>query len=147
MGRLFIHVAAMALLAVLVSCYSYQEVPVERKFAAGAPDRMSSPAYRLSVKKYFARLRSFTPVAAINNRAVELAAQGRFGEAEILFREVVAEDAGEPAGYNNLGIVCEITGSRDEAFRMYMTALRLLPGNAAFKKNFSSFADHGNGTD
>jgi tetratricopeptide (TPR) repeat protein len=146
-GRLSMNIAAMALASLLVSCYSYQEVPVERKFAAGAPDRMSVPVYRLSVKKYFTRLRSFTPVAAINNRAVELAAQGRFGEAEILFREAVAEDAGEPAGYNNLGIVCEIAGRRDEAFRMYMTALRLLPGNAAFKKNFSSFADHGNGVD
>ncbi|MBP6993165.1 MAG: tetratricopeptide repeat protein [Spirochaetes bacterium] len=138
MRRSLIRVAAAAAVMAMTACYSYRAVPVERKYAAA---EAGAPVIRLSAQKYFTRMRSLSPVAAINNRAVELSAQGRFGEAEILFREVVAEDPREPAGYNNLGILCELSGRRDEAFRMYAAACRLRPGNAAFKRNFSSFAD------
>lgn len=139
MGRPLFNGAALLCMLFLVSCYSYQAVPAERTYDTGGG---SSATYRLAVDRYVARLRSCAPVAAINNRAVDLAEQGRFGQAEILFREVVAEDPREPAGYNNLGVVCEINGRRDEAFRMYTAACRLLPGNAVFMRNFSSFADY-----
>ncbi len=148
MRRSLIRIAAAAAVMAMTACYSYRAVPVERKYAAAGPGAAAvgpegAPVIRLSAQKYFTRMRSLSPVAVINNRAVELSAQGRFGEAEILFREVVAEDPREPAGYNNLGILCELSGRRDEAFRMYAAACRLRPGNAAFKRNFSSFADRG----
>ena len=142
MERFLVHAAAVAAALVLASCYSYQAVPVERAYSAGGPDAV---VFRMSADRYVARIRSRSPVAAINNRAIDLCRQGRFEEAEILFREVVAEAPGEPAGYNNLGVVCEINGRRDEAFARYAAACRLLPGDIRFKKNFSLFADYRSG--
>jgi tetratricopeptide (TPR) repeat protein len=131
---------------------SYRTVPVDRKYSlgrsgadhTGAAGRAGAgrASYVVPVEKIFVRMISLSPVAAINNRAVDLSSQGRFGEAEILFREALAEDAGEAALYNNLGIICEISGRRDEAFRMYDAACRLKPGNRAFRQNFTSFADY-----
>ena len=148
-------IAVLVSVFVLESCRSYQPVPVDRKFSversgAVAVDTAgrgsASPAsYHISVKKIFVRMVSPSPVAVINNMAVDLSAQGKFTEAEILFREALAEGAGEAALYNNLGIICEIAGSRDEAFRMYDTACRLKPRNRAFRQNFASFADYRQG--
>lgn len=142
MRRLLMHIPAMLLILFAVSCYSYRSVTVEGRYLSGRWAGGDAAAYRLAVDRYLARLYSRTPVAVINNRAVDLAGQGRFREAEILLREVVAEDPREPAVYNNLGVICEISGMRDEAFRMYAAACRIIPGNARFTKNFSSFADY-----
>jgi Flp pilus assembly protein TadD len=149
-------IAAMTSVLVLESCYSYQAVSVDRKFIikrSGADDAVTAgktkagaATFRLPVKKIFVRMNSLSPVAAINNRAVDLSAQGRFGEAEILFREVLLEGGPDPAVYNNLGIICETAGYRDEAFRMYDTACRLMPENRFFRQNFLSFADYRQGT-
>jgi tetratricopeptide (TPR) repeat protein len=139
------------------SCYSYQTVTVERKYTierSGMDDggnagraRADSLMYRLAIKKIFVRMSSLSPVAVINNWAVELSAQGRFGEAEILFREALAEDAGDAALYNNLGVICEVAGNRNEAFRMYDAACRLMPQNHVFRQNLASFADYRQGKD
>jgi Flp pilus assembly protein TadD, contains TPR repeats len=148
-------IAAMMSVLAMESCYSYQAVSVDRKFIierSGADDtatagkaRAGSAAFRLPVKKIFVRMNSLSPVAVINNRAVDLSSQGRFGEAEILFREVLLEDGPDPAVYNNLGIICEAAGNRDEAFRMYTAACRLMPKNDVFRHNFLSFADYRQG--
>ncbi|OHD64078.1 MAG: hypothetical protein A2176_08700 [Spirochaetes bacterium RBG_13_51_14] len=147
-----------AAMAILESCYSFQEFPVERKYVLAGPGRGGqrgnesmrgadasggerAAVARFTVRRYFARMRSGTPVAVINNMAVDLSVQERFGEAEILFREVLAEDPGAAAGYNNLGVICEIIGKRDEAFRMYLAACRIEPDNRYFRKNFVTFAD------
>jgi tetratricopeptide (TPR) repeat protein len=148
-------IASAILVLVLESCYCYQTVSVERKYTiersgiddGGTAGRESagSTSYRLPVKKFFVRMSSLSPVAVINNRAVDLSVQERFGEAEILFREALAEDTGEAALYNNLGIICEVAGKRNEAFRMYDAACRLMPQNNMFRQNFTSFADYRQG--
>ena len=152
MARTMVSIAVAVSVLFLESCCSYQSVSVDRRYSvdrngagdAGAAGREGAGAasFRLSVKKIFVRMNSLSPVAVINNSGVDLSAQGRFGEAEILFREALAESAGEAALYNNLGIVCEIAGSRDEAFRMYVAACRLMPRNRVFRQNFTSFADY-----
>ncbi len=143
-------IAAMLAPVAMTSCYSYQAVSVERRHGlyrygvAGdeAGTRKPAARFRVAVRKVFARELAPSPAAAINNRAVDLAVEGRYGQAEILFREVLAEDGSDPAAYNNLGIICELNGSRDEAFRMYLEACRLMPGNDAFRGNFLNFADY-----
>lgn len=152
MARTMVSIAVAMSVLVLESCCSYQSVSVDRRYsvernaagdagAAGGGGAGAVP-FHLAVKKIFVRMNSLSPVAVINNRGVDLSAQGRFGEAEILFREALAEGAGEAALYNNLGIVSEIADSRDEAFRMYDAACRLMPRNRVFRQNFASFADY-----
>jgi hypothetical protein len=142
LGRMpTVYFAVMTAL-LLGACYSYQEIAVERKYRLGRNGAGEGAAVaRVQAGRIFARISSSTPLAAINNRAVDLCAGGHFGQAEILFREVLAEDRGEPAGYNNAGIICEINGNRDEAFRMYDEACRLDPRNPYFRHNFQTFAD------
>ncbi|MBN2158464.1 MAG: hypothetical protein JW807_03640 [Spirochaetes bacterium] len=131
------------ILAVIVagSCYSYRGVTTERRMRIEAVASPGASLARVKVERTLARMNRPGPLSSINNRAVELAEAGRTGEAEILFREVVAEGAGEPAGYNNLAVLCELAGRRDEAFRMYAEACRLDPGNPRFRNNFRTFAD------
>ncbi|HOT45492.1 MAG TPA: tetratricopeptide repeat protein [Spirochaetota bacterium] len=148
MTRFAVILALCAPLAV-ESCYCYRAVTIERTHglyrtdAAGVPVRAAR--FRLPVGKVLAREGSLSPSAFINNRAVDLALQGRYGEAEILFREVLAEDARDAAALNNLGVICEAGGDRDGAFKMYIEACRIEPDNAAFRKNFQSFADYRDG--
>jgi Flp pilus assembly protein TadD len=76
---------------------------------------------------------------------VALAGQARYGEADILLREAIAEDAGMAAAYNNLGVVCELTGRRDEAFNRYSAACLRERDNTVFRNKFLGFADSGAG--
>jgi len=146
--RFAIILALFAPLAV-ESCYCYRAITVDRTHglyrtdAAGVHARAAR--FRVPVEKVLARKPSLSPAAFINNRAVGLALQGRYGEAEILFREALAEDARDAAALNNLGVVCEVNGDREGAFRMYAEACRVEPGNAAFRKNFMNFADYRDG--
>jgi tetratricopeptide (TPR) repeat protein len=128
------------------SCYGYRVVPFERKLAPGTrvPGREAGAAkntIRITARRHLALMRSFSPVAGINNRAVALCSPARLAEAEILFREALAEDRGAAAAYNNLGVVCEMLGRRDEAFRMYSAACMMEPDNAVFRDNFLGFTD------
>jgi hypothetical protein len=131
------------------SCYRYQVLPSERRYslhrAASAEDGEGGKReyrYRVAVERIFARRISLSPAAVVNNSAVDSALEGRFGEADILFREVLVEDGHDPAAYNNLGIICELTGNRNEAFMMYMEACRLDPRNAVFRANYITFSGH-----
>lgn len=134
---------------VMVSCYCYRSVPAERRYSLnrtgaaddGAPVKRTF-RYRVAVERVFARRMAPSPAADINNRAVDSALEGRYGEAEILFREVIADDVHDPAAYNNLAIICELAGNRDEAFRMYMEACRLDPWNEVYRANYRTFAGH-----
>lgn len=155
MAHPIMFIAILMSILAFESCYSYQTVSVERKYTiersgmddGGTAGRADSVMYRLPIKKFFVRMSSLSPVAVINNWAVELSAQGRFGEAEFLFREALAEDAGDAALYNNLGVICEVAGNRNEAFRMYDAACRLMPQNHVFRQNLASFADYRQGKD
>lgn len=131
----------------LGSCYCYQAVAVDRRYSLSRPGGEHDPGqrraarFRVAVKRVFARRCSSAPAAVINNRAVDLAREGRYGQAEILFREVLAEEP-DPAAYNNLGVICELAGNRDEAFTMYREACRLEPYNETFRANFLTFAGY-----
>ncbi len=49
--------------------------------------------YRIYLKRRFAEVCSFSPIAEINSRGVEYALKGKFKEARIMFEEVIKEDA------------------------------------------------------
>ncbi len=139
MTRFAVIIAIFASLA-MESCYCYHTVSVDRRHDLYRPDpaggRSLTAQYHVTAKKVLARKSGLSPVAAINNWGVDLAIEGRYGQAEILFREVLAEDALEPAARNNLAVVYEITGNRDGAFRMYLEACRIAPDNVVFRNNF-----------
>jgi Flp pilus assembly protein TadD len=78
-------------------------------------------------KKYLARMKSSSPVAVINNRAVSLLGSGRPAEAEVLLTEALSEEKNEAAVYNNLGVAMEMSGRRDTARKMYQKACNIDP--------------------
>ncbi|MDY6935498.1 MAG: hypothetical protein SVZ03_14890 [Spirochaetota bacterium] len=98
--------------------------------------------YKIYLKRYFAKSVSFSPIARINNRGVEYAMSGYFGKALILFNESINEYKSYPPAYNNLGIIYELFGHRQEAYKMYSKACLLEPENEYFKKNFIFFHNH-----
>jgi tetratricopeptide (TPR) repeat protein len=137
----------------LQSCYSFETVSIARKGLPGIDEKTSDKApalernfpreygraaHRVSVKKFLARMRFSSPVALINDRGVDLSLQERHAEAEILFKEVIAEDLRSGAGYNNLGVIHEFRDNLDEALRMYKAACSLEPGNRYFRDNLDS---------
>ncbi len=140
---------------VLESCYSFQTIGIMRKQlpqkGERGGDEMTDPgrnepwaygkaANRKSIKKFLARMRLPSPVALINNRGVDLSLEEKFNEAEILFREVIAEDPKSGGGFNNLGIIYEFQDRLDEALQMYKTAISLEPENENFRKNLVTLA-------
>jgi tetratricopeptide (TPR) repeat protein len=153
--------AFAAALGLLFSCAAYRAVSFELKLTParhallrdrapvedGRPERTwnKMSAVRITTVRHLALMGPSSPVASINDRGVGLAEQGRYGEAEILFREVLAEDPGANAAFNNLGVICELAGRRDEAFRHYSTACLGEPNNTVFRNNFRSFTDSSTG--
>jgi hypothetical protein len=148
--RFAVVIALFAALA-LESCYCYRAVSTDRRHvlyrSVPAGGRSLAAQFHVAARKVLARKSGHSPVAVINNRGVDLALDGRYGQAEILFREVLAEDALDPAAHNNLAVMYEMTGNREGAFRMYMVACRLEPDNEIFRKNFHDFAGYGGGKD
>ena len=157
MKRLFIVNCLALSILILQSCYSFEPVSIQRKYVPEkivksgdenpeSAENVSRPydkaAYRTKIIKFFARIRSSSPVSVINNHAVDLSIQERYNEAEILFKEVIAEDSKSAAGYNNLGVIYEFLGNSEEAFRMYTKACLLEPENTEFRKNLMTFTDH-----
>ena len=145
--------AVAAALCTLASCCGYRTVSFERKLALHGPVPLEGKgpgeegagadkrAVRFTAVRYLALMRSASPVAVINDRAVAYAAQSRYGEAEVLFREALAEQPSSAAVRNNLGVLCELAGRRSEAFSLYSAACLREPGNAVFRSNFVRFAD------
>ena len=145
---------AMLLMA---SCYGYRAVSFDRKIAPVNPDPVrdrlpaaDEQAGRPRREKSRVSLHGVPlpgPGAHIvacgryKQQGGRLAGQARYGEADILFREVIAEDPDMAAAYNNLGVVCELTGRRDEAFNRYSAACLKERDNAMFRRNFLGFAD------
>jgi len=100
-------------------------------------DRVKVESYCIiHIVKYFAVTRSTSPAAVINRKGVENALQGRFNEARNLFLEALKEDPDMAAAYNNLGIVYEVFGRKDESSAMYSRACLIEPDNTRFRKNF-----------
>jgi len=140
-------------LSAVLSCSIYRYSPVRiarevdfpyRYKASSLPGKTSSPRLKESItvkkKRFFTRMVSFSPVAHLNNRAVDLAVTGKFREASVLFTEVLRE--GEtPAAMNNIGIIYEIFRDREKAFEMYSRACIIEPHNGKFRYNMLSFLE------
>lgn len=60
-------------------------------------------------------------------QAVELEGQERWNEAEDLYRQAIAEDAGHADAWLNLGVVLRRLGRRDEAMDCFRQAITLRP--------------------
>jgi len=140
----------------LVSCYGYTQVRIMKKVdlaqdreKAGekniAPpeqkNKLEKRYHTIYIKKYLARIKFSSPAAEINNRAVELSLEGRFKEAEILFKDLIGEERATAAVCNNLGVIYEIFGKKELAFAMYSRACILESGNSYFRSNLLSFED------
>jgi tetratricopeptide (TPR) repeat protein len=137
-----------------VSCaYRYEEVRIRRHFI---PDRGAvaaiigtkesakhAPRQKISRRCYFAVMRSSKPFAVMNDRGVQYALEGRFPEAEILFKEALKEYPDCAAAMNNLGIVYDVFGRRKESFDWYSRACLLEPDNDVFRENFLSASETG----
>ncbi len=134
----------LPLLLILTGCYSYRPFIIKSRIYVKdvvPSQRMSGKSFIKKNRKYFAYIRSTSPLARINNRGVDLALKGKFLDAESLFRESIQEDGGQPAVFNNLGIIYEVFRLREKAFDMYTQACIKEPGNSYFRNNFLSFVN------
>lgn len=136
----------------MCSCYSYKTVRVAVRVSAveeeipgriarktsdqGLRRRDAARSHTVYIRRYCATGVSAGPLEAINSRGVQSITAGRLGEAEILFNELVRENARNAAALNNLGVVYEITGRSAEAFEMYSRACLIEPDNDHFRHNF-----------
>ncbi len=93
------------------------------------------------VFRYFALSWSLAPSPRLNDRGVDFAREGKFREAETMFLESLKDDDAFASAYNNLGIVYEIFGRREDSFEMYSKACLLEPGNDVFRDNFLGLSD------
>ncbi len=91
---------------------------------------------RVTYSRYYVVLPGYSAAARINRKGVELAVAGKFSEADMLFTQLIEEFPDEAAGYNNLGLVCEVSGHREKAFTLLSKACILDPENYYFRKNF-----------
>lgn len=116
--------------------------PPEEKSTDGHGDAKSGKnddhrlVIRVKYSRYYVLLPGYSAAAKINRKGVELAVAGKFSEADILFNQLVEEFPDEAAGYNNLGLVHEVSGRREKAFTMLTKACILDPENYYFRKNF-----------
>ncbi len=134
----------LLLALLLTGCYSYRPFVIKTKITVKdiVPSEKNSKKYFIKKNlKYFVYIRSSSPIAGINNRGVDLALEGRFHDAESLFRESIREESDQAAVYNNLGIIYEIFRLRKKAFDMYSQACIKEPDNSYFRNNFLSFVN------
>lgn len=137
----------------VISCYGYRQVRVHcmvsplmgiycpplNASGKGVFDESGKTiVYR---PKFLARVYRFSGTGDINNRGVDLALQGNFDGAAACFMEVLAGGTLEAAASNNLGVVYDVTGRRDEAFAMYAKACLMEDDNEYFRMNFLSLVD------
>jgi tetratricopeptide (TPR) repeat protein len=99
-------------------------------------------ANRINFTRYFADIISFSPAALINNKGIEYALNGMYGEAEILFNEAIKEDNKFSSAYNNIAVIHELNSNMDMAFAMYSKACILEPENKYIRWNFLYFCDN-----
>ncbi|MCX7678155.1 MAG: tetratricopeptide repeat protein [Spirochaetes bacterium] len=91
----------------------------------------------------FAYANAKSPAAVMNNRGVLCALEGRFVEAEVLFKESLKEDFRFAAAMNNLGVMYDVLGNRNAAFEWLSKACLVEPDNDEFRKNFLSACESG----
>lgn len=96
---------------------------------------------KVQVIRYLASAFSGRPSSRMNDKGVQYALDGRFREAELLFRESLKDDPSFAPACNNLGVVLEIFGRREESFAMYSRACLIEPDNDVFRGNFLNLSD------
>jgi len=109
--------------------------------AEGATAKSPVRYHAVKLERSLARTAATGPASHINNRGVDLAVEGRFNEAVVLFRESLKEEPDFPAALNNLGVVSELFGMREKAFELYSRACLLDPDNDRFRNNFLFMTD------
>ena len=77
----------------------------------------------------------------MNDRGVRYALEGRFREAETMFREALKDNPGFAPACNNLAVVYEIFGRREDSFAMYSRACIIEPDNDVFRENFLNLSE------
>ena len=119
-----------------------ERVPRDRKDRVAVSSRHAKKekrkTYRFFVKKSLVIVHVPSPLGTINNRGVKFALEGRYYEAVYLFNEVIREDGKSAFACTNAGIVYEILGKNDDAFRMYGRACMIEPDNEEYRQNFLS---------
>ena len=147
-------VACTLLCALCLSCYSYSQVRLDRKVRINQPlapvpgsdeskTVQSAGKFTFYGKKSFCRVISTSPASKIINRGVDLALQGQFPAAAVLFEKVLEERTVGAAACNNLGIIYEIFNDRERAFELYSRACLEEPGNGVFRDNFLGLVETG----
>jgi predicted O-linked N-acetylglucosamine transferase (SPINDLY family) len=71
------------------------------------------------------------------NLGVELHRAGRIGDAESVYRQILARFPDHPDALHLLGVTCQQQGRGDEALRLLERAVALSPGTAMFQANFA----------
>lgn len=151
----YLSVIAILLCSVLYfSCaYRYEEVRIQRplsmeKISEGASSERKGGAKSAVRQKifrtgYYAVVGSSKPFSVMNDRGVKSALEGRFVEAELLFKEALKDYPECAPAMNNLGVVYDIFGRRKEAFEWFSRACLIEPENDVFRKNFLSASESG----
>ena len=141
----------IAAAALFCSCYTWSKVRLVYRYDLSAIAYSSVPIkepiekkeLRAEKIKYLAGMYGKTPSAVINNQAVKLCLEGKFPEAEILFRQIENADPVYPAARNNLGVVYESAGDFRSAAECYLDALTHEPDNEKFRINYMTAAGNG----
>jgi len=138
----------------LVSCSSYREIRVERKFPDQNPEK-NNPYYVVihtggsgipasekfhyyHIIKYMAVKSHDRNLSKILKQSSEEFSMGNHYSAAILLKDA-SEIWDNGAAENNLAVIYELTGEKDLAFNMYTRALLREPENRIFRHNFLSF--------
>ena len=103
--------------------------------------KRTGSAQKVHVPRYLAGSYSGAPFSRMNDRGVRYALEGRFREAETMFREALKDNPDFAPACNNLAVVCEIFGRREDSFSLYSRACILEPGNDVFRENFLSLSE------
>ncbi len=140
--------------ALFFSCaYRYEEVRILRPFSIDKPsaaetferkERLKSAArQKIFRTRFYAVVGSSKPFAVMNDRGVKCALEGRFIEAELLFKEALKEFPDCAPAMNNLGVVYDIFERRKESFEWLSKACLIEPENDVFRINFLSASETG----
>ncbi len=106
-----------------------------------APAKGRGKVQKVRAIRHLAASASGAPASLLNDRGVRYALEGKFREAELMFSEAMKDDASFAPACNNLGVVCEIFGRREESFSMYSRACLMEPSNDTFRENFLNLSD------
>lgn len=130
----------LLLFLLTAACSSYKPVKITYRLKLNSrPDLLKRTSRNKIIKysktKYFVYLGGSSPIAKLNNQAVEYALNRDFSEAISLFGQAKLEKKNLSALYNNIGLTYELMGDLQTAFQMYSQATLLEPNNKYFRKN------------